>query len=445
MRKKQRLQTSIFDYYVEHEIGDELKNISRLLDQHREVLDWVEEDIKTINLKDDSGRKSMTVESILRCAILKQHRQLSYAELSFTLLDSISCQTFVRPIDGFIAKKSALQGAISRIQDSTWERINLALLNNAKHSGLEKGTMLRIDSTVTQTHIHEPTDSSLLWDSVRVMTRLLKQACEMGVDFEYHGHHRVAKKRARSIIYTCGKDKKKALYRDLVRYTQKTLQYLKNAEIAGSIKPPEGWAFWCLEVDYYLPLIDQVINQTTRRVFNEEKVPAAEKLFSLFETHTDIIVKGNREIQYGHKLNFSTGRSGMVLDVVIESGNPADSDQFMPMVDRHIDHYGKAPRQVAADGGYASKENLDRAKQREIKDIAFHKKRGLTIADMTKSPWVYRKLRNFRAGIEAGISYLKRCFGLSRCHWKGLEHFKSYVWSSVVTHNLVMMARLQSP
>ena len=129
--------------------------------------------------------------------------------------------------------------------------------------------------------------------------------------------------------------------------------------------------------------------------------------------------------------------------MVIESGNPADSDQFIPMVDRHIDNYGKSPRQVAADGGYASKENLETAKQRNIKDVAFHKKRGLEILDMTKSLWVYRKLRNFRAGIEAGISYLKRCFGLSRCNWKALEHFKTYVWSSVVTHNLVMMARLQ--
>ncbi len=416
-----------------------------ILDQHLEVLDWVEEDIKTINLKDESGRKSMSVESILRCAILKQHRQLSYEELSFTLQDSISCHTFVRPIDGFIAKKSALQGAISRIRDNTWERINQALLNNGKDSGIEKGSMLRIDSTVTETHIHEPTDSSLLWDSVRVLTRLLKQAREMGLNFDYHAHHRVAKKRARSIIYTRGKDKKKALYRDLVRYTQRTLQYIENAKKAGHLKPPSGWEFWCLEVDHYLPLIDQVIDQTTRRVFNEEKVPASEKLFSLFEAHSDIIVKGGRDIQYGHKLNFSTGRSGMVLDVVIESGNPSDSDQFIPMVDRHINHYGKPPRQVAADGGYASKENLDKAKEREINDVAFHKKRGLAIADMAKSPWVYRKLRNFRAGIEAGISYLKRCFGLSRCHWKGLEHFKSYVWSSVVTHNLVMMARLQNP
>ncbi len=387
----------------------------------------------------------MTVESVLRCAILKQHRQLSYEELSFTLLDSLSCQTFARLTEGLVPKKSALQSAISQIKNSTWERINQALLNNAKESGIEKGEMLRIDSTVTETHIHEPSDSRLLWDCVRVMVGLLDRAKAMGIDFEYHDHHRVAKKRARSIIYTRGKDKKKVLYCDLIEYTEKTCQYVGHAKIAGHANLSLEWEGWCLEIEHYLPLIHQVIDQTTRRVFNEEKVPASEKIFSLFEPHTDIIVKGSRDIQYGHKLNLSTGRSGMVLDVVIESGNPADSEQFIPMIDRHIDNYGKAPRQAAADGGYASKENLEAARQRNIKDIGFHKKRGLEILDMVKSPWVYRKLRNFRAGIEASISYLKRCFGLSRCNWKGLEHFKSYVWSSVVTHNLVMMARLQTP
>jgi len=443
MRIKQQLQTTLFEHYVEHEIGAELRNISMILDQHLDILDWVEKDIQSINLKDESGRKSLSVESVLRCAILKQHRDLSYEELSFTLLDSLSCQTFARLTDSFVPKKSALQTAISRIQDSTWERINLALLGNAKESGIEKGTMLRIDSTVTETHIHAPTDSSLLWDSVRVMIRLLTQACEMGLDFEYHDHHRVAKKRARAIIYTKGKDKKKVLYLDLLRYTEKTAQYIDHAKIAGHGNSSPEWVLWCLEVEHYLPLINKVIDQTTRRVVDDEKVPASEKIFSLFETHTDIIIKGSRDIQYGHKLNFSTGRSGLVLDVVIEAGNPADSDQFIPMVDRHIKNYGKAPKQVAADGGYASIGNLETGKQRGIKDVAFHKKRGLEILDMAKSLWVYRKLRNFRAGIEAGISYLKRCFGLSRCNWKGLEHFKSYVWSSVVTHNLVMMARLQ--
>lgn len=165
-------------------------------------------------------------------------------------------------------------------------------------------------------------------------------------------------------------------------------------------------------------------------------------MVSLFEEHTDIIVKGNREVQYGHKLNLSSGKSGLVLDVVIETGNPADTDRFVPMLERHIELYGKAPRQMAADGGYASQENLAQAKALGVKDVAFHKKRGLEVEAMTQSKWVYRKLRNFRAGIESGISWLKRAYGLGRCTWKGLIHFEAYVWSGVVAHNLALLGRL---
>ena len=112
------------------------------------------------------------------------------------------------------------------------------------------------------------------------------------------------------------------------------------------------------------------------------------------------------------------------------------------MLDRHIEHYGTVPRQMAADGGYASQNNLTEAKGRGVKDVAFHKKRGLKVEEMTKSQWVYRKLRNFRAGIEAGISWLKRSYGLGRCTWKGLAHYQSYVWSAVVAHNLALLGRL---
>ena len=178
-------------------------------------------------------------------------------------------------------------------------------------------------------------------------------------------------------------------------------------------------------------------------MLNGEQVPAADKLVSLFEPHTDIIVKGSRDVQYGHKLNLSTGKTGMILDLVIEDGNPADADRFQPMLDRHIEHYGKAPRQSAADGGYASTANLAYAKAKGVEDAAFHKKRGLNIEDMVKSRWVYRKLRNFRAGIEANISCLKRAYGLGRCTWKGLDHFKAYVWSSAVAYNLALFARLK--
>ncbi len=186
-----------------------------------------------------------------------------------------------------------------------------------------------------------------------------------------------------------------------------------------------------------------MIDQTDRRVFKGEQVPVAEKVVSLFEAHSDIIVKGSRDVQYGHKLNLATGRSGLVLDVVIEAGNPADSERFIPLLERQIEIYGRAPRQMAADGGYASKDNVWQAKAKGVKDVAFHKKKGLRVEQMAKSDWVYRKLRNFRAGVEAGISCLKRGYGLGRCTWKGLDHFKAYIWSSVVAHNLAVFTRHQ--
>ena len=157
------------------------------------------------------------------------------------------------------------------------------------------------------------------------------------------------------------------------------------------------------------------MTQTRRRVFDGEAVPASEKVVSLFEPHADIIVKGGREVQYGHKINLATGRSGLILDVVVETGNPADAERFLPMLERHIASHGQPPRQIAGDGGYASAANVTQAKALGVSDVAFHKKGQLGIEAMVKSRWVYRKLRNFRAGIEANISCLKRAFGLARC------------------------------
>jgi transposase, IS5 family len=253
----------------------------------------------------------------------------------------------------------------------------------------------------------------------------------------------LAKKRARAIEYSRGQDKKRQLYRDLVAATQASRAELQAfaTELAETAEP--AVARWRAEVDHYLPLIARVIAQTQRRVFDGQAVPASEKLVSLFEPHADIIVKGGRQVQYGHKLNLATGKSGLVLDVVIEAGNPADAERFLPMLDRHIARTGAPPRQTAADGGYASRANLAAAKHRGVADVAFHKKCGIAIADMVKSPSVYRRLRNFRAGIEAVVSWFKRAYGGGRCTWRGLQHFKAYVWSAVVAHNLVLLARLK--
>ncbi len=446
MRPLRSIQATFLEFFAKHQIGRELKRMSDWLDQHPQVITLVAVDLRQ-EVVQPTGREGLSAESVLRCALLKQHRQLSYEELAFHLEDSASFQAFARLPLHWTPKKSMLHETVSAIRGGTWEKINQVALVSAARVKVETGKQVRVDSTATGAPIHEPSDSSLLWDGMRVMVRLLEAAEELpgAPALNWRNHSLRAKRRAFAILYSRKPNKRVQLYRDLVKVTRKTIGYLQAAYRDLSAVPVFGNAAegWYCAVNDWLPLVLQVVSQTERRVFKGEKVPAEEKLFSLFETHTDIIKKGGREVHYGHKLNLTMGKSGMILDVVIERGNPADSDRLLPMLDRHIAFYGFAPRQMAADGGYASADNLAQAKARGVEDMAFNKKRGLKIEDMVRSKWVYRKLRNFRAGIEAGISCLKRAYGLSRCTWKGLAHFESYVWSSVVAYNLALLTRLK--
>jgi len=440
MRQKRTLQSSLFDSVLEHDIAIELEAMSNLLDAHPIVLDWVESDLRDRMLA-STGRKGLSVESILRCAILKQSRQLTYQELAFFLQDSISLRAFTRLAMG-CPQKSALQAGIAAISAATWEKLNRLLLQTACVHKAETGRVVRIDSTVTDSPIATPSDSALLFDAVRESVRLLKRFDGLMLErpVQWHNHRRVAKRLAYPLQYTV-KRKRPPAYRKLLKVASRSLQYVCLARVQAMASAPANSKIraWIASAEALEALGAAVMDQTQRRVFQGETVPADKKVFSLFEPHTDIIIKGARDVAFGHKLNLTTGRSGLVLDVVIESGNPADAAQFLPMMARQTAIYG---RQVATDGGYASQENLAAAKALGTKDVAFHKKKGLKVSEMVKSPWVYRKLRNFRAGIEGNISCLKRAYGLSRCTWKGLEHFGSYVWSAVVSRNVLLLARL---
>jgi IS5 family transposase len=443
MRQERTVQMSIFDVFAGHEIGRELKAMSEWLDAHRALLGLVAEDLRRDGVR-ATGRQGLPAEAVLRCALLKQHRQLSYEELAFHLEDSASFRAFARLPCGWSPRKSVLQKTISAIRAETWEAINRTLLASARQAKLEDGRVVRLDSTVTAALMHEPSDSSLLWDAVRVMVRLLKEAKALAGDpgRGWRDHCRAAKKRARAIQFTRGRPQRVQRYRELIRITHATLGYLRRA--AAQLAGDPAAELWRAKVRHYQPLVEQIIAQSERRVLAGEPVPARDKLVSLFEPHADIIVKGGRDVDYGHKLNLTAGRSGLILDLVIEAGNPADRERLLPMLERHVAVWGAAPRQAAADGGFASRENLAQAKARGVRDMAFHKKSGLKVEDMVRSRWVYRRLRNFRAGIEAGISCLKRAYGLARCTWRGLARFKAYVWSSVVAYNLALLARLRS-
>lgn len=396
-----------------------------------------------------TGANGMSAEQVLRSAIVMFLFDFTYEELAFHIHDSRSLRRFcgIGIADkGF--KKSALNKNIKAIDPETWDAILRDIVDYAKDQNIEKGRKARIDCTVVETDIHAPSDSTLLWDCVRTLSRLLQKAKEdAGAMISFSDHQRRAKRRMVAIQYAKNKSKRYAAYKDLLKvthkvcgYAQRSIEVLENSAITGS-----RGLMLILELNHYLGLTSQVIDQTERRVLKGEKVPAGDKIVSIFEPHTDIICKDNRDTYYGHKICLTGGASNLIVDCQILEGNPADASLVEQMLDRQKDIYGRYPLKVAFDGGFASKDNLIKAKERKIKDVCFAKKRGLSETDMCRSEYVYKRLRRFRAGIESGISWLKRSFGLLRCNWKGLRSFKCYVLGSIVSANLLTIVRKQMP
>lgn len=441
---------SIFSVTMRHDIGKELAAFSEILDATPKMLDLVYADLTRVARK-DTGREGMTAEQVLRCVALKQYRNLSYEELAFHLEDSKSFRAFARLEMGQYPSSSSLQENIKPLSEETWEAVHVCLMQYALEAGIESGRKVRIDSTVVESNIHDPSDSTLLWDGIRVITRWLEEGHTLAPrpDYRYCDHCRVVKKRLMVVLNARKEEDRVSAYRDMTHYAGKVVGYVKEA-----IPVLQSYQATCLgdmmiamnlatQLKRAVGLLEKVINQTERRVFRNEKVPVADKVVSFFEDHTDIIVKKRRDTQFGHKIFLTGGTSNLILDCLIAKGNPADSDQYIPMLERHKKTFSKVPRQVSADGGFASKDNLTAAKGLAVKDAVFAKKRGLSVIDMAKSSWVYKKLRNFRAGIEANISTLKRAFGLDRCTWKGWEGFRRYIWSSIFAYNLQVIARIK--
>lgn len=438
---------------IQHPRAKELDRISKILDSIPTITDMVLQDLTRGVKNRHCGAQGMTAEQVLRATIIKQTQGFSYEELAFHLIDSRTYRNFCRigiTHKGF--KKSALCKNIKSISSETWESINRLLTAYGDDKKIEKGREARIDCTVVCSNIHHPLDSSLLWDAVRVFTRTLKKMKEeLGIPVAFTDHCRRAKRRMLGILNANNEKIRVKRYKDLLKVTEKTVRYSKSAipilDSYTSPDPAKVARAMAMSRNFkkLIPLAEQVIDQTTRRVIYDEKVPASEKVVSLFEPHTDIIKKDRRETFYGHKICLTSGRSNLISDCLIVEGNPADSSLTVEMLDRHDQIYGHYPLKVALDGGFASKANLKAAKAREIKDVCFAKKRGLKEEDMCRSSWMYKKLRRFRAGIESGISWLKRCFGLWRCTWKSFRSFKSYVWASIVSANLFTLVRGQNP
>lgn len=445
MRDIRLAQISIFENYSEHELGVRLKSLSDLLDLHPEILTLAAKDLVDESAS-NLGRCGLSVESIFRCLLLKQQLRISYEQLSFHLSDSMTYRSFTRLIHDSMPSRSGLQSTVRRIKPETLEAIHEILSQNWLEQGILSMEKLRIDSTVVTSNIAPPSDSHLLNDGIRALSRLLaKSKDSTGVKIRFTDQRKSSKSLSFQ-IFNAKNAEKERLYPDLLKRARTVLKQvdrgLQSVRLgAGKSDQKEKWV---LALEHYRDLMQQVIDQTQRRVIDKESVHSSEKLVSLFEPHTDIIVKGFRDVQYGHKINLSSERRGFITYLSIKEGNPSDKDLFLPVLEYHQSTLKALPNSVVADGGYASQVNVTQGRGKGIKHVVFNKRVGLTYQAMGVKQKTFDRLRHFRAGIEGNISELKRAFGASKATWKGHDGFKAFVWSAVISYNLTRLARLQS-
>ena len=430
---------------IAHPHAAELAKISEILDSNPRIAELVTQDLLRGLSNPETGARGLTGDQVLRILLVKQMNEFSYDELEFHLADSVTYRSFCRlPALEPTPKRATLAENLKKVRHKTAQKINHRVIRRAAELGVETGEKARTDATVSETNIHKPTDSSLLYDGVRVLTRLLGRAGKEFAYWKWSDHTKRAKRGSLAVLNAKGAEEREPAYRDLLKVTRMCASYVDPAvAYLKDVQRSNHSVALALaeELEQTALLVWGVILQTEQRVLKGESVPSDQKIVSIFEPHTDIIVKDRRDTHYGHKVYLSAGASGLITDCVIVEGNPADSDMTIPMLRRHARIMGKVPEQAVFDGCFGSRENLERGKALGVKDLAFSKGRGLKITEMARSDRVYRLLRDFRAGIEGIISVLKRAFGLRRCTWRGAESYGTYIMTSVLAANLVTLAR----
>jgi IS5 family transposase len=414
--------------------------IDTVLETHLELYDIVRDDILCGSRDNILGRKdNPTAEQIVRAAIYKEMKGLDYRELEFAQTDSRICATFIKLDERKPFCFSLYQQYISRIKAESLQHLLVAINKICINEGLEDINKIRTDSTVIESDIKYPTNNSLVWDCIHESHRLLAHLAEECNNIDYRDYSKNAKKAYYKINVTKSGDKRVDLFhKQLITFT-KCINQVANI-IKKKVNTIDGLCLQ-LSLERLLPLMHQVYDMTYRKQILGECVPNDEKIFSIYELHTDIIVKGGREILFGHKVNIATGKSNLILDCEILKGNPSDVTLYQGTMNRVIDNYERIPRDSATDGGYASLLNLEYAEKKGITNIVFNKVKG-SMQNICSSKHIETKLKKWRSGIEAVISNLKRGFNLRVCNWKGWAHFQAKVLWSVIAYNFRVMTAL---
>jgi transposase, IS5 family len=404
----------------------------------------------------ETGRNSTPVEVVLRMLVIKRLYQYSYAETERYVSDSLVLRQFCRMYLNRVPDDTTLIRLSNLIQPETLEKFNARITELALKSKVTKGKKLRTDGTVVETNIHAPSDSRQLADSVRVLARTMGrarkvlQAVKNSVVDTVEDFTMATRRTARKIGEILrkrtdeAKEAGKEQYLALLAMTEKTIQ--QAAQTSEQLEQQAGKAAQRLKrtLATFIPLAEKVVDQTRRRILNNENVPAQEKVLSIFESHTDIICRGkeNRPVEYGHKVWLNEVDGGIVTHYRILNGNPNDETQWEPSLKTHVKSFGKPPEQASADRGLYSASNEKFAKDLGVQHVVLPKRgyKSKTRREHESQEW-FVEGRKWHAGVEGRISVLKRAHGLGRCLNHGLPGFERWIGWGVIAGNLAVIGR----
>ena len=424
----------------------EYKTIDEILGRQPEILRLVHGDLAKLSKGSSRrGRRAdFTSENLFRAILVMQREGFDYREASIRIAESETLQNFCRLIKKPTIDFTLLNKAFAALRPETWETINQMLGLGAVADETVSIDHLRTDTTVTECNIHWPTDSSLLWDTYRVITRELSRARQLDPLSAPWRFHVKKIKNMEFFIARYSKSTSKKRLRQ-VRQKMRTLierveEVLEKAEklVAWTKRSTslELMALGAVLADY-LPVMRRVANVARRREFKGEKVLNQEKVFSIFEPHAELIMRGRRgqPIEFGHKVLLTQSKEKFITDYVVLEENRSDSDLLPLVFDRHEEKYGRRPESIAADKGFCPDADTYEELEEQV-DFLGVPRRTRDFGDAMMAVW-----QQWRAGIEGTISCLKRAFRLARCCFRGFKNFASAVGNAVFCHNLTILAK----
>jgi IS5 family transposase len=420
-----------------------------------------------------TGRPSTPVEVVLRLLVVKHLYQWSYEQTEHFVNDSLVLRQFCRLGLAPAPDDTTLLRWANCLQPPTVHRLLDRVTELARALKVTRGRKLRLDSTVVETDVHHPSDSTLLADGVRVLSRLLRRAKALvapapdqraapAARDAWRDRTRSAKRLARRIGEATARrlrraregaaapaapDARQGLYRRLLAVARASVRQTALAEAALAAAPGAAAARLRAGFDRFLPLVERVIRQAERRVMRGERVAATEKVLSLFQPHTALIRRGKarQPTEFGAKVVLDEVEGGVVTRYTLCAGNPDDADSLPPALAHHRRCFGRPPRLVAGDRHFFSLDNERLATAAGVLQVVLPKRGQYGAHDTARrqrerARW-FRRGERFRSGIEGRISVLRRRFGLRRCRYRGAAGLERWVGWGVLAHDLRTIAR----